>query len=347
MTDTTNAAPTSTGSGSVEEAAEKMARFLSGEPEKRKSQRQRTEETEPEPVQAQAEDDEGDEYSGDDAEETSDEGEEPEDGSEEAPADATEDEAEEGSAEDDKLYTVKVDGKEVQVPLDELLKGYSRTADYHRKTEALAQERRSFHAEVEQVQQERSQYAQLLPALAQQLQSSLPPPPDPALRETDPLAYVLAKDRHEEAVGKLTAAFSEMQRVQQVQIAEQTRLLAASVEQAREKLPELVPAWKDPKAYERDKPKLREYLKKSGYSDEELDQAYDPRAVATAWKAMRYDELVSKRPRPNVPLEKALQPAPPSVSRQTRSTRESVDARKRLAHSGRIEDAAAAIRSLL
>lgn len=41
----------------------------------------------------------------------------------------------------DKLVRVKVDGEEVEVPVAELLQGYSRQADYTRKTQALAQER--------------------------------------------------------------------------------------------------------------------------------------------------------------------------------------------------------------
>lgn len=43
-------------------------------------------------------------------------------------------------------YKVKVDGEELEVGLDELLNGYSRTADYTRKTQALAEERERFTA---------------------------------------------------------------------------------------------------------------------------------------------------------------------------------------------------------
>lgn len=39
-------------------------------------------------------------------------------------------------------YTVKVDGKEVEVTQDELLRGYMRQADYTRKTQQIAEERK-------------------------------------------------------------------------------------------------------------------------------------------------------------------------------------------------------------
>lgn len=44
---------------------------------------------------------------------------------------------------DEQTFTVKVDGEDIQVPLSELLAGYSRTSDYTRKTQALADQRRT------------------------------------------------------------------------------------------------------------------------------------------------------------------------------------------------------------
>lgn len=43
---------------------------------------------------------------------------------------------------DQPKYKVKVDGKELEVTLDELMQGYSKESDYRQKTQALAEERR-------------------------------------------------------------------------------------------------------------------------------------------------------------------------------------------------------------
>src|ERR1019366_6365179 len=60
-------------------------------------------------------------------------------------------------------YTVKVDGKDVEVDEDELKKGYSRTADYTRKAQALAAERKAFdEGEKAKVLAERQTYSQYL-----------------------------------------------------------------------------------------------------------------------------------------------------------------------------------------
>src|SRR5215831_9393645 len=44
---------------------------------------------------------------------------------------------------DEPRHTVKVDGNEYEVPLSELVAGYQRNEDYTRKTQALADQRRS------------------------------------------------------------------------------------------------------------------------------------------------------------------------------------------------------------
>lgn len=83
----------------------------------------------------------------------------------EAPAPETQDSEEgqttepepENKAPEPQMYTVKVDGQELQVPLEELLNGYQRQADYSRKTQALADERRQLQAQMAQYQQPQTQ----------------------------------------------------------------------------------------------------------------------------------------------------------------------------------------------
>jgi hypothetical protein len=47
------------------------------------------------------------------------------------------------SESNEELYTITVNGQEVEVTLDELRKGYSRQQDYTQKTEKLSQDRRT------------------------------------------------------------------------------------------------------------------------------------------------------------------------------------------------------------
>jgi hypothetical protein len=86
------------------------------------------------------------------SEETDTEDLEVEEGESEADEDSVEEEIEDGDEEedvvdDDSIYTVKVDGEEVSVTLDELKAGYSRQAHFTRSMQALKEEREAFEAE--------------------------------------------------------------------------------------------------------------------------------------------------------------------------------------------------------
>lgn len=246
-------------------------------------------------------------------------------------------------------FTVKVDDKDVTFSEDELPSMIMMRSDYSRKTQALAEERKAFAEHEQKVSEERAQYAQLLPALAQQLEAMMPRMPDPALIDSDPATYLKAERAYQAEMARLNAARTEFERVSGLQQEEQARRMQAHISAAFERLPEMVPEWKDPKAFDKDKVRLREYGMKLGYSEDELNNAYDPRAVAALYKAMRFDELMAKRPpRADAPVERTVRPnpAPPAPS-APRKTRDAQVARERLARTGKVEDAALAIRSLL
>jgi hypothetical protein len=57
---------------------------------------------------------------------------------------------------------VKVNGEEREETLEEILKGYSRTQDYTRKTQEIATQRKTFEAEAQAVRSERQMYASQL-----------------------------------------------------------------------------------------------------------------------------------------------------------------------------------------
>ena len=67
------------------------------------------------------------------------------------------------------LYTVTVQGETRQVPLDDLKSGYMLQADYTKKTQSLADERRFINEQATAVNAERQQYVTLLTSLEQQL----------------------------------------------------------------------------------------------------------------------------------------------------------------------------------
>jgi hypothetical protein len=280
-----------------------------------------------------------------------------EDAGDETAADETADDpdgeatANEGETEDTEpqvqLVTVKIDGKTEQIPLEEALKGYQRNADYSRKTQALAEDRKGFESERMQVAQERAQYAQLLTALQQQLETGQPQEPDwQRLYETDPVEWVRQREVWRDRQERMTAAQYEQQRLQVVQQQEQQVALSKMVQEGRQKLTELVPDWKDSKRWETDRQGLLEYGQTVGFSPEELNQAYDPRAVVALYKAMKYDALMARKPQAAPPKGPKVASAG-TASTAPKSSSDVTKAKQRLAQTGHVKDAAALFENFL
>lgn len=270
-------------------------------------------------------------------------------GAEDDEAAANDEEDDEASDPMEQLVTVKIDGKEQQIPLKEAIAGYQRQADYSRKTMALQEERKFIQQEASQVMAERQQYAQLLGALQQQLQATVQAEPDwERLYSEDPLEYVRQKDLYRENNERMQAAQAEQQRVAALMQHQQVTQLQGIVQQGRQQLTELIPAWKDSKRWESDRVKLREFAQNElGYSPEEVSQVYDPRAVVALYQAMRFREITSKRPVPqpqNGP--RPMRAGTPQVM-TGRKHSEITKAKQRLASTGSVRDAAKIFESLI
>jgi len=278
--------------------------------------------------------------------------EEDESGVEDAPDEETseeqsgeEEETEEG--EQPQTFTVKVDGKEVSVTLDELQKGYSRTQDYTRKTQQIAEVRKQVEQETQAVRAEREQYAQLLGALQAQLQSSEPQVDLERLYHEDPIEWVRQKEVMRERQEKLGAIQSEQQRLSQVAQYEQQRAMEAQLASQQEALFAALPDWKDPKKAKAEKALVIESAKAAGFSDEDLKSVYDHRLVLLLRKAALFDQMVSKRQGIKPVVNNGPRTAKPGAAGRVSTTTESVRAKQRLAKTGRIDDAASAIEHLL
>ena len=268
--------------------------------------------------------------------------------SDETTEEQSEDSDESEEEEQPQVFTVKVDGKEVEVTLDELQKGYSRTQDYTRKTQQIAETRKQVEAEAAAIRAEREQYAQLLVALQQQIESANEQPVDwERLYAEDPIEWVrqreLARDKEE----KKLAIQSEQQRLAQLTQQQQAEELKATLAQQQAALIQAVPEWKDEKKAKAEKALLIEFGQKAGYSDEELKNVIDHRAVVVLRKAALYDQMMTKRKDIKPVVNNGPRPVKPSAAGRVSSTTEATRAKQRLARTGRVDDAASAIELLL
>lgn len=242
-------------------------------------------------------------------------------------------------------FRVKVDGEEVEVPLDELLKGYSRTADYTRKTQAIAEARKQAEAEAALAREERQRYAQTLEALDANLKQLQPPEIDwDRLYQENPVEWVrqreIARSRQEQANWVQAQKQALVERQQQEERAEAEKTL----ESERSKLLEALPEWRDADKARAEKAKIVSYAtERLGFSVEEISDIYDARAVLALRKAMMFDELMSKRDqmRPKIIQKAKPMKAGAASTPQSSKVVASKNALSKLAKSGSHRDAAA------
>ena len=266
---------------------------------------------------------------------------------EESTEEQSEDEVEQKEEDQPQTFTVKIDGKDVTVTLDELQKGYSRTQDYTRKTQQIAEVRKQVEAETQAVRAERAQYAQLLGALQAQLQAAEPQVDLDRLYQEDPIEWVRQKEVLRERQERAMAIQSEQQRLAQLQQAEQQRATEEYLLQQKDALLAALPEWKDPKKAKAEKALVVESAKAAGFSEDDLKNVYDHRLVLLLRKAGLYDQMMSKRQGIKPVVSNGPRPAKPGAAGRVSTTTESTRAKQRLAKTGRIDDAASAIELLL
>ena len=209
---------------------------------------------------------------------------------------AEETEYQEEETEEPQRFKVKVDNEEIEVTLEELQQGYSRTKDYTKKTQALAETRKAVEAEkskIEEAKQLRDQYAQRLEVIEKVLGQQATDDVNLAeLRENDPIGYAIKVAERAEQEKQLQAVRAEKQRIAQQQDAERQQSLQSHLQQEAVKLKEMIPEFRDEAKAEIARKDIRSYAKSVGFSDEELSQVYDSRAVKTLYNAMMYEKLM-------------------------------------------------------
>lgn len=255
---------------------------------------------------------------------------------EESDAEEVEEEAEEES--EDAVYTVTIDGQEVEVPADELVKGYQRQSDYTRKTQELAEQRKAQEAEIAQAQQ---RYAQALQTVESFLQSQGPQPPDPSLREHNPIEYLTQMDAYRAHREQLQAAQSERAWLQQQQEQRQAEERKALVQQEEQRLLEVIPQWRNPDVAKKEKGEIAEFLKTVGYSDQEISSVARSRDLLVARDAMKYRQLQAQKPKAIAKAKGKPKVAKPGTTQKT--TTDFSSARQRVKKTGSVDDAAKAI----
>ena len=237
-----------------------------------------------------------------------------------------------------------------KLPVKALREGFMRQKDYQRKTAELARQREA-EAETRRqaIESERTAYQQNL----QQMQSLLLETAAPELKDVNwndlaannPFEYVRLRNRADQITQALSQIQTKHKELTAKQQAEQEAARKAAATKAVETLQADIPGWNDA-LYQ----SLMKAGDKYGYKPEEVATWIDPRAIKLLHKAHLYDQLQADKKAPpsdkkvTVP-PKVVKPGPAQNVNQR--NQQAQGAMKQLKASGKIEDAAAVIRSRL
>ena len=248
-------------------------------------------------------------------------------------------------------YTIKVDGKDVEVTLDELQAGYSRQADYTRKSQVLAEQRKKAEEELAATQQERQRYVSQLEQFTAQADSKLDELKSTdwtKLKEEDPTEYMLKRDQYRELQENKRTVEEEQKNLQYKSQQEQQAKWQEELVRQQEIMAQRLPEWNDPNKGAKLKQDIKSFALKTGFSEQEVDSLIDARSVDVLHKAMLYDNLlaakISNKKAKVVP--KVTRPGSPPTKGEISSDKVKAQ-RARLKKTGRVKDATSVIESLM
>lgn len=287
-------------------------------------------------VEASQEADEAEDYIGDDVED---------DDTDDTDSDEEDEDAEE-SDDDEPRYRVKMAGEEREITQSELIKLAQQGADYTKKSQQVAEERKRLEAEskvIVEARKERMEYAQRLQALKQYLEQQAPQADDlEYLKENDPIGYAVKVAELTQQKEQMAAIRAEQERLAAMQQAETVQQQRAHIAQQAQLVSQLIPDYADAQKGESLRKELRAYAKSIGYTDEEVNSVYDARTVKALYDAMQYAKLQKAKPEVTKKVSQApkAMKAGNSKSGKSSNTEQLKRDRSKLKQTGKVKDAA-------
>ena len=221
------------------------------------------------------------------------------------------------------LHQVIVNGERIDVDLEELKAGYQKDADYRRKTEELAIEKRELKAEEDRL---KNQYStkmddlnSLVATLNAEINNDMNSKELDALWEEDPTEAAKVDRRIQKRKQTIQQAQQKLRDHQQAQFQE---ILRDEQRKLHLKHPEIA----DPIKGATVKSNIMEYLGSKGFSNEDVGRIYDSRYFDVIIDGMNFQK--TKSVKPNL-VSKKVKPTK-FVKSGVKSTKEDMNNRSRL-----------------
>ena len=221
------------------------------------------------------------------------------------------------------LHQVIVNGEKIDVDLEELKAGYQKDADYRRKTEELAIEKREVRAEEDRLKNQYSTKMEdlnsLVATLNAEINNDMNSKELDALWEEDPTEAAKVDRRIQKRKNTIQQAQQKLREHQQAQFQE---ILREEQKKLHLKHPEIA----DPIKGATVKSNIMNYLSSKGFSNEDVARIYDSRYFDVIMDGMNFNK--SKSVKPGL-VSKKVKPTK-FVKSGTKSTKEELNSKTRL-----------------
>ena len=238
-------------------------------------------------------------------------------------------------------YTVKVDGVEQQVTLDDLKQGYSGQKYVQQGMQDVAAQKKEAEAVYTALTNERQQLAELYQSLQNGNISAPPEKPTKELFDADPIGYMKQNMEYEEQKAQYDAQMAQLQQVSQKSSEAEATAKQAYLKEQMQILQREIPEFADSKRATALKEQLVTYgTNHYGYSTEEISQITDHRAIKVLHDAMRYQATLKGKSQAKQKLKSAKPMMKPGAKKQpTPNAKVRSRQKAKLRESGSIDDA--------
>jgi len=261
------------------------------------------------------------------------------------------------------LYNLKIpitmaDGQRSEVTLGEWKDSYRNHDELARETRKTAEARQQLETQQALMQnafQEKVRSADAALTVAeQQVVNEYHAIDWATLRQQDPAEWAAARQNIQERMASIKNSKQELEnrwhQEQQQNQHEQQQQIAQILETERASLLQALPSWQDENVAKAERSQLSEYLRSSGFNESEVGSVADHRLVVMANKARLYDEsLKSTQAAKKRVVKIGKKTISPGTTRGKQTARDDRNAglKRALKNSGKVDDAAALIRSRL
>lgn len=207
------------------------------------------------------------------------------------------------------LYTVKADGKEEKVTLDELKRSWSAEKHRQKGMQEAAEARKAATELYQTLQTEQAKFMQVVQTIQEQGFKAPPQAPDMAMMDKDPIGYMQAEARYRKDLQEFQTQQVQIQQTAMAHRQMQEKAMAEFVAEQSKLLQSRIPEFADPNKAREITGKIRSTASEAyGFTDDELGGIVDARHVQVLHDAMKWRELQAARTQKAPAAPKSIKP---------------------------------------